>query len=100
MSSIHKAPSPTGKAAAAAAGAAVVACVACCIPLVAPLALALLASLGVYSVSDALANGWWLAAAALLAISPLVVWLWRKRQHRAAPPACATTCGCKTAASP
>ena len=97
MFSIHKAPNHKGKATAAVAvGTAVVACAACCIPLVAPLGTALLASMGVYSVRDWLVNGWWLAAAALLAMSPLVVWLWRKRQQRAALPACSTDCSCKT----
>ncbi|QTN29400.1 hypothetical protein HZ993_06130 [Rhodoferax sp. AJA081-3] len=100
MFSIHKAPPATGKATAAAVAAAVVACGVCCLPLVAPLAATLLASLGVYSASDWLANGWWLAAAALLVISPLAVWLWRKRQQRAAPPACATDCGCKSTGKP
>ena len=100
MFSIHKAPPATGKATAAAVAAAVVACGVCCIPLVAPLAATLLASLGVYSASDWLANGWWLAAAALLAFSPLAVWLWRKRQQRAAPPACATACSCKPIGKP
>jgi membrane protein implicated in regulation of membrane protease activity len=100
MFSIDKAPPNTGKATAAAAAAAVVACAACCIPLVTPLALTLLASLGVYSANDLLTNGWWLTAAALLVLSPLVFWQWRKRQQRAAPPACATNCSCKTADKP
>ena len=99
MFSIQKAPPNTGKATAAAVAAAVVACGVCCIPLIAPLALGLLASLGIYSVSDALSNGWWLAAAALLVFSPLAVWLWRKRSQRTALPACATACSCKTAGS-
>lgn len=99
MHSIPKAPLSTGKATAAAAMAAVLACAACCIPLVTPLALTLLASVGVYSANDLLTNGWWLAAAPLLVISPLVVWQWRKRQLRAAPPACATDCGCKPAST-
>ena len=95
----QKAPPNTGKATAAAVAAAVVSCGACCIPLIAPLALGLLASLGVFSVSDALTNGWWLAAAALLVFSPLTVWLWRKRSQRPTPPACATACSCKAAGS-
>lgn len=97
MFSIHKTPPHAGKATAAAVAAAVVACGMCCIPLFAPLALTLLASLGVYSVNDGLTNGWWLAAAALLVLSPLIVWWWRKRLPRAATPACATDCSCKTA---
>lgn len=97
MLSIHKAPPNTGKATAAAAAATVVACAACCIPLVTPLALTLLASLGVYSANDLLTNGWWLATAALLVLSPLVFWQWRKRQQRAAPTACTTNCSCRTA---
>jgi hypothetical protein len=97
MHSIHKAPSSAGKATAAAVAVAVVACGACCVPLVTPLALALLASLGIYSVNDMLTNGWWLAAAAMLVLSPLVVWGRRKRLQRLVPPACATDCSCKTA---
>ena len=99
MYSIHKAPPNAGKATAAAVAVAVVACGACCLPLVTPLALALLASLGIYSANDLLTNGWWLAAAAMLVLSPLVVWGWRKRLQRSAAPACATDCGCKTAGS-
>lgn len=99
MFSIDKTPPHAGKATAAAVAAAVVACGVCCIPLVAPLALTLLASLGVYSANDLLTNGWWLAAAALLVLSPLMVWGWRKRLHRSAPPACTTDCSCKTAGS-
>ena len=99
MYSIHKTPPHAGKDTAAAVAAAVVACGVCCIPLIAPLALGLLASLGVYSVSDALTNGWWLAAAALLVVSPPAVWLWRKRLQRTAPQACATACSRKTADS-
>ena len=78
--------------------AAVVACGACCLPLVTPLALSLLASLGVYSAGDLLANGWWLVAAALLVLSPLLIRQWRKRARLATAPACATDCGCKPAA--
>lgn len=100
MTSIHKTPPHTGKAAAAVVAATVLACGVCCIPLITPLALTLLASLGVYSFKDVLTNGWWLAAAALLAISPLAVWLWRKRQQRVTPPACATDCSCKPAGKP
>ena len=97
MFSIHKTPPHAGKATAAAVATAVVACGVCCIPLVAPLALTLLASLGVYSVNDLLTSGWWLAAAAVLVLSPLLVWTWRKRLHRSAPRACTTGCVCKTA---
>ncbi|MES2952176.1 MAG: hypothetical protein V4858_26925 [Pseudomonadota bacterium] len=97
MSSILKTPLNTGKATAAAVAATVVACGVCCLPLVTPLALGLLASLGVYSVSDVLTHGWWLAAAALLVLSPLLVWRWRKHRQVSAPPACATDCNCKTA---
>jgi len=100
MHSITKAPSPAGKATAAAVATAVVACAACCIPLVTPLALTLLASLGVYSANDLLTNGWWLTASILLVLSPMAFWQWRKRQQRAAPPACATNCSCKTADKP
>lgn len=96
MHSISKAPLSTGKATAAAVAAAVVACGACCLPLVTPLALTMLASLGVYSVSDVLANGWWLAAAALLVASPLLVWRWRRSVRQSTSPACATDCSCKT----
>ena len=97
MFSIHKTPPHAGKATAAAVATAVVACGVCCIPLVAPLALTLLASLGVYSASDLLTNAWWLAAAAVLVLSSLLVLRWRKQLHRSAPRACATGCGCKTA---
>ena len=96
MFSIYKTPPHAGKATAAAVTATVLACGVCCIPLVAPLALTLLASLGVYSANDWLTNGWWLAATALLVLSPLIIWGWRKRLLRAAPPACATDCNCKT----
>ncbi len=73
------------------------ACAACCIPLVAPLALSLLASVGVYSAHDVLTNGWWLAGAAVLVASPLVVWRWRVARQRAAVKACVTDCSCKPA---
>nr|WP_295769103.1 hypothetical protein [Rhodoferax sp.] len=99
MYSIHKAPPNAGKATAAAVAVAVVACGACCLPLITPLALALLASLGAYSVNDVLTNNWWLAAAAMLVLSPLAVWGWRKHIQRAAPPSCATSCSCKTGGS-
>ncbi len=95
MHSIHKTPAHAGKATAAAVAATVVACGVCCLPLITPLALSLLASLGVYSVSDVLTNGWWLAAAALLVISPLLVWQWSRHRKASAPPACATDCSCK-----
>ena len=100
MLSIQKSPPTLGKATAAAAAAAVVACAACCIPLVTPLALTLLASLGVYSANDLLTNGWWLAAAALLVVSPLVFWQWRKRQRRVTSLACASDCSCKATGKP
>ncbi len=57
--------------------------------MVAPLAFMLLASMGVYSINDRLTNGWWLAAAAMLVLSPLIAWRWRKRTHPSAPLACA-----------
>jgi|GEM_PF-5169000 len=97
MTSIHKTPPHTGKAAAAVVAATVLACGVCCIPLITPLALTLLASLGVYSFKDVLTNGWWLAAAALLVLSPLIVWWWRRRLQSSARPACATNCSCKAA---
>nr|WP_315489702.1 hypothetical protein [uncultured Rhodoferax sp.] len=100
MHSITKAPSPKGKATAAAVATAVVACAACCLPLITPLALTLLASLGVYSANDLLTNGWWLSAVALLIVSPLAFWQWRNRQRRAAPPTCATACNCAPAGKP
>jgi hypothetical protein len=99
MYTSQKSPPTPGKATAAAVAVAVVACGACCLPLITPLALALLASLGIYSANDLLTNGWWLAAAAMLVLSPLVVWGWRKHLQRSAPPACATDCGCKTGGS-
>ncbi len=74
MHSIPKIPNPTGNATAAAVATAVAACAACCIPLVTPLALSLLASVGMYCANDVLTNGWWLAGAAVLVASPLLVW--------------------------
>ena len=97
MQSIQKAPSTSGKATAAAAAAVVVACGACCLPLLTPLALSLMASVGVYSANDLLTSGWWLAAAAVLVASPLLVWRWRVARQRAAVRACATDCSCKPA---
>lgn len=97
MHSIPKTPNPTGKATAAAVAAAVAACAACCLPLVTPLALSLLASLGVYSAGDLLTKGWWLAAAVVLAASPVLVWRCRVTRQRAAVKACATDCSCKPA---
>lgn len=99
MHSTDKTPSPAGKAAAVAVAATAAACAACCLPLLTPLALTLLASLGVYSASDALANGWWLAGAVLLVASPLLVWRWRVARRRTTlRAACATDCSCKSAA--
>lgn len=99
MHSTDKTPSPAGKAAAVAVAATVAACAACCLPLLTPLALSLLAGLSVYSVSDALANGWWLAGALLLVASPLLVWRWRiTRRRTTLHAACATDCSCKPVA--
>lgn len=99
MHYIPKIPNPTGKATAAAVATAVAACAACCIPLVTPMALSLLASVGMYCANDVLRNDWWLAGAAVLVASPLLVWRWRVARQRAAVKACATDCSCKPANS-
>ena len=61
--------------------------------------LKLRASVGMYCANDVLTNGWWLAGAAVLVASPLLVWRWRVARQRAAVKACATDCSCKPANS-
>lgn len=97
MKTINKTPSNAWAAKAAVVTAVVIGCAACCISLVTPLALALLASLGVYSASGLLTSGGWTAAAAVLALSPVLVWWLVKRLRRPAPSACAISCSCQTA---
>jgi hypothetical protein len=58
-----------------------------------------MASVGVYSANDVLTNAWWLASAAVLVVSPLLVWRWRVARQRATLKACATDCSCKPAQS-